>query len=162
MILYLGAVVDRRCCNTARKNPPVSCRCGYMRMLSFAVKPKTKCSARFRTIAPGRVLPSVANGSVRAARYPSHQEAKRRSLRMCRKISCHGQWLEAILSNQAFGQGSEAIRIRRRAQILNRNVQNCVQTRVEDIPGTVLSASATTASFSTGFSEQVEYTILPP
>lgn len=41
MIPYLGAVVDCRCCNTARKNPPVSCRCGYMRMLSFAVKPKT-------------------------------------------------------------------------------------------------------------------------
>lgn len=37
-----------------------------------------------------------------------------------------------------------------------------IKNTVESIPGTVLSASAITASFSTGFREQVEYTILPP
>ena len=103
--LYFGTAVEsvRLCCNTATKNPPVSCKCGYMRMLYFIRSQKSNTGPIKRTIFPGRVLPLVANDSVRDALCPSHQEEKRCSLRMCLSILSHGRPSEAISSGQDAG-----------------------------------------------------------
>ena len=98
-LLYFGAAVDGLCCNTAIKKPPVSCKCGYMRVLSYIRSQKNfqyQPNGHTTVSGQGLLFLLAANDSVQDALPPFHQEARRCSHRTSQSMSSHGRPSEAI------------------------------------------------------------------